>query len=73
MYILTYELAVHFDKQSFEQKAGTDLSSIDDRVLANAIFYNALLNIIEKEIEPIKIKVDKESVDIKIDNNIIHN
>ena len=55
VYILTYELAVHFDKESFEQKAGTDLSSIDDHhVLANAIFYNALLSIIEKEIEPIK-------------------
>ena len=75
VYLLTYELAVHFDKQSFEQKAGTDLSSIDDHVLANAIFYNALLSIIEKEIEPIKgeAKIDKDSVDIKIDDKIIHN
>ena len=54
VYLLTYELAVHFDKQSFEQKAGTDLTSIDAHVLANSIFYNALLSIIEKEIEPIK-------------------
>ena len=74
MYLLTYELAVHFDKQSFEQKAGTDLSSIYDHVLANSIFYNALLSIIEKEIEPIKgVKIDKDSFDINIEDNIIHN
>ena len=74
VYLLTYELAVHFDKQSFEQKAGTDLTSIDAHVIADAIFYNALLSIIEKEIEPIKgVTIDKDSVDIKIENNIIHN
>ena len=74
VYILTYELAVHFDRESFEKKAGTDLSSVDDRVLANAIFYNALLSIIEKEIKPIKVAtIDRDPVDIKIDENIIHN
>ena len=74
VHILTYDLGVHFDKQSFEQKAGTDLSSIDDHVLADAIFYNTLLSIIEKEIEPIKVITnDKDSVDVKIDDNIIQN
>ena len=73
VYLLTYDLGVHFDKQSFEQKAGADLSSIDDHALADAIFYNTLLSIIEKEIEPIKASIDKDVVDIKIDDKIIHN
>lgn len=54
VYLLTYDLSVHFDKTSFEQKAGMSLDDIDDRTLASSIFYNALLTIIEKEIEPIK-------------------
>ena len=58
--ILTYYLSTHFDKSSFTEKSGANLSEISDRTLANAIFYNKLLSIIEKDIEPIKIKYLKE-------------
>ena len=52
--LLTYFLSVHFDKTSFVQKAGVDLPDIDERVLANAIFYNKLLKVIKNErVQPI--------------------
>ena len=52
--LLTYFLSVHFDKTSFVEKAGVELPDIDERVLANAIFYNKLLKVIKSErIQPI--------------------
>jgi len=47
--LLTYFLSVRFDKISFEGKTGVDLPDIDERVLANAIFYQKLLKIIKNE------------------------
>ena len=52
--LLTYYLSVHFDKTSFEQKAGVDLHDISERDLAKAIFYNKLLKVIKNErVQPI--------------------
>ena len=40
VYSLVYDLRVHFDKQSFAQRTGLDLTDIDEYTLAYSIFYN---------------------------------
>ena len=66
VYLLTYNLRLHFDKESFEKKAGTKISSVSDDDLANAIFYNTLLSIIENEIEGVK---EEEEEEVPIDSD----
>ena len=66
MYLLTYNLRLHFDKESFEKKAGIKISSVSDDDLVNAIFYNTLLSIIENEIEGVK---EEEEEEVPIDSD----
>ena len=47
--LLTYFLSVHFDITSFAEKAGVDLTGINERDLAQAIFYQKLLKVIKNE------------------------
>ena len=60
VYSLVYDLRVHFDKKSFTEKAGIDLSEIDKDLIIHSIFYNKYLEIAEKEMEPIKISREEE-------------
>ena len=63
VYSLLYNLSVHFDKNSFIQKSGIDLSDVNERVLVNAIFYNKCLELMESQMSPIEIDV-KEPIKI---------
>ena len=49
IYSLIYDLKVHFDKTSFTEKAGEDLSEVDEELIVHSIFYNKCLEIAEKE------------------------
>ena len=60
VYSLIYDLRVHYDKTSFTEKAGVDLSEVDEELIAYSIFYNKCLEIAEKEMTPIKISVDEK-------------
>ena len=60
VYSLVYDLRVHFDKTSFTEKAGVDLSEVDEELMVHSIFYNKCLEIAEKEMAPIKISIEEE-------------
>ena len=60
VYSLVYDLRVHFDKTSFIEKAGVDLSEVDEELMVHSIFYNKCLEIAEKEMAPIKISIEEE-------------
>ena len=66
VYSLVYDLNVHFDKESFMEKSGLDLSDVNEQELVNSIFYNKCLEIAEKQmsqyiiIDDEKIKEDLE-------------
>ena len=60
VYSLVYDLRVHFDKTSFTEKAGVDLSEVDEELMVHCIFYNKCLEIAEKEMAPIKISIEEE-------------
>ena len=65
VYSLVYDLRVHFDKTSFTEKAGVDLSEVDEELMVHSIFYNKCLEIAEKEMEPIKISIEEKQIDFK--------
>ena len=60
VYSLVYDLKVHFDKKSFTEKAGVDLSEVNEDLIVHSIFYNKCLEIAEKEMEPIKISIEEK-------------
>ena len=47
VYSLVYDLRVHFEKSTFIEKSGLNLSDIDERDLVKSIFYNKCLEIME--------------------------
>ena len=60
VYSLIYDLRVHFDKTSFTEKAGVDLSEVDEDLIVHSIFYNKCLEIAEKEMTPIEISIEEK-------------
>ena len=60
VYSLVYDLRVHFDKTSFIEKSGLDLSEVDERLIVQSIFYNKCLKIVETEIQSIMPNVEEE-------------
>ena len=60
VYSLVFDLRVHFEKSSFIEKAGIDLSDINEDDLVNSIFYNKCLEIAEKEMSELVIDDEKE-------------
>lgn len=66
VYSLVYDLKVHFDKTSFMEKSGLDLSDINENELVNSIFYNKCLEIAEKQMTPL-IVIDDEIIKKKIE------
>ena len=55
VYSLIYDLRVHFDKESFSQKSGLDLTDVDEYSLAYSIFYNKCLEIAQNQMLEIEI------------------
>ena len=66
VYSLVYDLKVHFDKTSFMEKSGLDLSDINENELVNSIFYNKCLEIAEKQMTPL-IVIDDEIIKEKME------
>ena len=60
VYSLIYDLRVHFDKTSFAEKAGVDLSEVNEELIVHSIFYNKCLEIAEKEMTPIEISIEEK-------------
>ena len=54
VYLLIYDLTVHFDKTSFSDISGLDLSEVDGNLIVYSIIYNKCLEIAETEMMPIQ-------------------
>ena len=70
VYSLVYDLRVHFDKQTFTEKSGLDLTNVDERALVNSIFYNKCLEIANTQMSNIKIPITPITPITKKKNNL---
>ena len=66
VYSLVYDLKVHFDKASFVEKSGLDLSDVNENTLVNSIFYNKCVEIAEKQMSQF-IVIDDEKIKDKFE------
>ena len=60
VYSLIYDLTVHFDKTSFTEMSGLDISEDNKNLIIHSIFYNKCLEIAETEMKPIENSIEEK-------------